>query len=324
MELLSLMNITLFLILTFVFVQALGSITRAKTRSTRLPPGPKPLPIIGNLLQLGDKPHRSLCELAKAHGPLMTLKLGQVTTVVASSAAMAKEILQVHDQSFFNRAIPDAIRAQQHDVNGLPWMPVSTLWRTLRKICNTQLFAPKVLDANQNLRHKKVHELLAHVHKSSLTGQAVDIGSAAFTTTVNLMSNTVFSIDLSDPSSETARVFKETVRNIMEGAGKPNPGDYFPLLRKIDPLGIRRRMTIHFGKILELFDRMMKERLQFRKLPTSAKYNDVFDTLLDIIEENREEVNEVQIQHLLLVIILAINGLLPFSIVIIVCAAFGF
>lgn len=296
------MNSILCVILTCIFVLVVRSITRPKNMSTKLPPGPKPLPIIGNLHQLGDKPHRSLTDLAKIHGPLMTLKLGQVTTIVVSSAAMAKEILQTHDQSFCNRAIPDAIRAQQHDTNALPWMPVSTLWRTLRKICNIQLFAIKILDAKQNLRRKKVHELLAHVDKSSLTGEAVDIGSAAFTTTVNLMSNTVFSLDLADPSSETAREFRETVMNIMEGAGIPNLGDYFPLLRKIDPHGIRRRMTIQFGKILDLLDRMMKERSQFRKLPGSVKNNDVLDTLLDILEENTEEVNRTQIQHLLLVI----------------------
>ncbi|XP_015881978.2 geraniol 8-hydroxylase [Ziziphus jujuba] len=293
------------IILTWIFVQALRSITRGKTRSRKLPPGPKPLPIIGNLHQLGNKPHKSLAELAEIHGPLMTMKLGQVTTIVVSSAAMAKEILQTHDQNFSNRAIPDAIRAQQHDVNALPWIPVSKLWRTLRKICNIQLFSTKILDNNQNLRQRKVQELVADVHKSSLTGEAVDMGSAAFTTTVNLMSNTVFSIDLTDPSSDMAAEFRESVMKIMEGAGKPNLGDYFPLLRKIDPHGIRRSMTIHFGKILDVLDRMMNERLQFRKLPGSSRKNDVLDTLLDIIEENSEEINKFQIQHLLLVLFVA-------------------
>lgn len=50
------------------------------------------------------------------------------------------------------------------------------------------------------------------VHKSCLIGEAVDYGSAAFTTTLNLLSNTIFSIDLADPSSEMAREFKENRR----------------------------------------------------------------------------------------------------------------
>ena len=296
-----LMNIILCLILTCIFLQALRAITRAKTRSTKLLPGPKPLPIIGNLHRLVDKPHRSLTDLAKIHGPLMTLKLGWVTTVVVSSAAMAKEILQTHDQSFSNRTIPDAIRAQQHHTIGLPWIPVSSPWRTLRQICNTQLFATKVLDANQNLRLTKVQDLLAHVNKSSLTNEAIDIGSAAFTTTVNLLSNTIFSIDLADPSSEMAREFKDTMCNIVEVAGKPNLADFFPVLRKVDPHGIKRQMTKQFGRVVDL-DRMINERLELRKLPSSIRHNDVLDTLLDITEENKEEINKPHINRLLLVI----------------------
>ncbi|CAN1257872.1 Cytochrome P450 76T24 [Linum perenne] len=63
----------------------------------KLPPGPARLPIIGNLHNVGEKPHKSLAELASVHGPLMSLKLGQVTTIVASSAEVAKEILHKHD-----------------------------------------------------------------------------------------------------------------------------------------------------------------------------------------------------------------------------------
>ncbi|XP_060674030.1 geraniol 8-hydroxylase-like [Ziziphus jujuba] len=299
------LSIILCIIVTWIFIQALRSISRAKTKSSKLPPGPKPLPIIGNLHQLGNKPHRSLAELAKIHGPLMTMKLGQVTTIVVSSATMAKEILQTHDQSFSNRTIPDALRAQQHDSVGLPWIPVSPLWRTLRKICNTQLFAVKILDGNQNLRKRKVQELLADVHRSSLTREAVDIGSAAFTTTLNLLSNTIFSVDLADPNSEMARDFRETVLNIMEVAGKPNLGDFFPVLRKIDPHGIRRSMTVYFGRVLDLFGRIIDQRLQFRKSPGSIRHNDVLDTLLDITEENSEGINKTQILHLLLVLFVA-------------------
>lgn len=293
----------LYLILTWTLIQTiLYSISRSqKSSRPKLPPGPKPFPLIGNLLQLGDKPHKSLAELAKKHGPLMSLKLGKVTAIVVSSAAMAKEVLQTHDQFLSNRTIPDSIRAYDHHIVGLPWIPVSTLWRNLRKICNTELFANKMLDSNQNLRRNKVQELIGQVHRSSQADEAVDIGRAAFTTTLNLLSNTIFSIDLANPSSEMAREFQEMVCNIMMEAGKPNLGDYFPVLRKIDLHGRRQRMTGYFGKILDLLDNIVNQRLKLRELPGSTTKDDLLDTLLNITEENSEVINKKEIYHLLLV-----------------------
>ncbi|KAM4072700.1 hypothetical protein ACB094_11G158600 [Castanea mollissima] len=223
----------LYLCLSLTIIQALHTIAkRSKSIPKKLPTGPKPFPIIGNLLELGNKPHKSLAKLAMTNGPLMSLKLGHITTVVISSATMAKEVLQTHDQLFSNRSIPDAIRAHKQHELGLPWIPVSSRWRNIRKICDSQLFAHKIVDANQNLRRKKVQELLADVHKSCLTNDAVDIGRAAFKTTLNLLSNTICTVDLADSNSDMAREFKELVWNIMEEVGKPNLADYFPVLRK--------------------------------------------------------------------------------------------
>ena len=240
------------------------------------------------------------------NGPLMSLKLGQITTVVISSATMAKEVLQTHDQLLSNRSIPDAIQAHKQHELGLPWIPVSSRWRNIRKICNSQLFAHKILDANQNLRRKKVQELLADVHKSCLTNDAVDIGRAAFKTTLNLLSNTICSVDLADPNSDMAREFKELVWNIMEEVGKPNLADYFPVLRKVDPQGIRRRMTIYFGNMIELFDSLINKRLLTRKVPDSIRNIDMLNTLLDISEESTGEFDKTQIERLFLVTIFSI------------------
>ncbi|XWS38462.1 hypothetical protein CRYUN_Cryun19dG0133400 [Craigia yunnanensis] len=290
------------LLLFLVLIQAFHLNTRRKGRTDRLPPGPASIPIFGNLFQIGNNPHKTLTKLAKIHGPIMTLKLGQTTTVVFSSATLAKEILQKHDMAFSNRTVPQALRALQHHEAGMPWMPVSTTWRYLRKICNLHIFASQKLDANQYLRRRKVQELLADVHDSCRVGEAIDIGQVAFKTTLNLMSNTVFSIDLADSTSDTALEFRELVQCIEEEIGKPNLGDYFPIpFGNLDLQGIRRGMTIHFGKLMDFFDRMINKRLQLRKTNGYISTNDFLDTLLNISEEDyRAVLNRNQIKHLLL------------------------
>ena len=102
----------LLFLFTFTFVQGLRSLFTSSTKAARhkLPPGPVGIPMFGNLLQLGKKPHQTLATLAEIHGPIMSLKLGQVTTVVMSSAETAKAVLQSHDQFLSNRKIPDAMK----------------------------------------------------------------------------------------------------------------------------------------------------------------------------------------------------------------------
>lgn len=93
----------------------------------------------------------------------------------------------------------------------------------------------KILDANQAIGQLKVQELIADVNESVVKGKVVEIVRAGFKTTLNLFSRTIVSIDLAGPRSEVAREFKNTVWSIMEETEKPNFGDYFPLLRILDP-----------------------------------------------------------------------------------------
>ncbi|KAK1423399.1 hypothetical protein QVD17_18701 [Tagetes erecta] len=261
-----------------------------------LPPGPTRLPIIGNLHMLGDQPHLSLSKLAEIHGPIMSLKLGQITTLVISSAAAAKEVLQKQDLSFSDRHIPDAVHALDHAQYAIVWLPVGKEWRALRRIMNTNIFSINSLQANQHLRNKKVEELIAYCRKASLANDYVDISRAAFRTTLNLLSNTIFSKDLADPNEDSGKEFKEVIENITFETGKPNIVDYFPILKKIDPQGSRRRMTRHLGKVLEMFDELIEERLRMGKL----NQDDVMDVCLKFIQDNPNEINRTHIKCLFL------------------------
>ncbi|KAB0383018.1 hypothetical protein FD755_004935 [Muntiacus reevesi] len=70
----------------------------------KLPPGPTPLPIIGNLIQLNFKDiPASLSKLAKQYGPVYTLYLGSQTTVVLHGYEAVKEALIDQGDEFLGR-----------------------------------------------------------------------------------------------------------------------------------------------------------------------------------------------------------------------------
>ncbi|MFS7965725.1 putative ferruginol synthase [Helianthus anomalus] len=125
-------------------------------RNPRLPPGPYPFPIIGNLLLLTNKPHRSLAALSERYGPLMSLKLGSRTTIVVSSPDIAQEFFQKHDQSFSSRSIPETARVMDHHKYSVAWLPAGDEWRKLRRITKECLFSRHCLDGSQQLRRQKV------------------------------------------------------------------------------------------------------------------------------------------------------------------------
>ncbi|XP_042493890.1 geraniol 8-hydroxylase-like [Macadamia integrifolia] len=290
---------TLVLGILLVLWSLRGWISALSTSHKRLPPGPVPLPIVGSLIELGNKPNESLARLAQTYGPLMTLKLGRVTTVVVSSATMAKEVLQTHDQAFAGRTVLDSVRVLNHHLASMVFLPPSSQWRNLRKLCNNQIFTTQRLHASESLRRQKVRELLAHVRESAQMGRAVDIGQAAFTTTLNLLSNTIFSLDVARLDSETAKEFKAVVWGVLEESGKPNLSDYFPLLRPFDPQGIRRRSKIYFGILYKMFEEMIDKRLKTRASLHSLPNNDLLDALLDQFQDNSSEFGRSDIKSLL-------------------------
>ncbi|PKI49552.1 hypothetical protein CRG98_030045 [Punica granatum] len=269
--------------------------TRLSGRS--LPPGPRPLPLLGNILELGTKPHLALTELARKHGPIMTLKLGSVTAVVVSSREAAKEIFQKNDHVLCGRMIPDAFRAGDHHKHSVVWLPASAKWKGLRRACSMQMFSRQKLERTETLRRRKVDELLNFLHESSARGRAVNVGQAVFTMVLNLISNTVFSIDLACQDEDPAGLhFRDIIWGVMKEGGTPNISDYFPSLWRIDPQGARRRMNGHFNQLIAVFDSIINERTRSRALPGGSRSDDMLDSLLDLgdsSELSREDINHL-------------------------------
>ncbi|XP_058107407.1 geraniol 8-hydroxylase-like [Magnolia sinica] len=290
----------LWILIAWACIHVLFLARKRASCNSKLPPGPIPLPIVGNLFKLGDKPNESLTELAKTYGPLMTLRLGCKTTIIVSSANMAKEILQKNDQACTARNAVDALHALNFNDSSIVWSQPTERWRKLRKISTTQMFSAARLEASKDLRIKIVQDLLAQLHEHRRTEQPVVIREVIFVTIVNLLSNTIFSVNLVDPNSKSAQDFKDIVTGVMKESGRLNLVDYFPMLRAIDPQGIRRRMMDHLGKLFEVFDRMIDERMLSRSMSSDhPRRNDFLDVLLDETEQNGLEIGRDDIKGVL-------------------------
>ncbi|KAL3845159.1 hypothetical protein ACJIZ3_002562 [Penstemon smallii] len=230
----------------------------------------------------------------------MHLKLGTMHTIVVSSPEMAKELIQKHDLAISSRAVPEAARALNHHTASLAWLPVGSQWRTLRKICNENMFSSKQLEASQILRREKLQQLRDYVQGCCSSGRVVSIGEIAFVTSINLISSTLFSMDFAQFGTDSSQEMKEAVQGLMKTHGTPNLADYFPMLKLIDPQGIKRESEVHLGKILATFDEIVSQRLQSRCGVHSPKKDDMLEALLDLNQENDSNFSLHDIKHLLL------------------------
>ncbi|KAI4354929.1 hypothetical protein L6164_003752 [Bauhinia variegata] len=297
--------LALFLSISFLWTCIIFffSLVKPSPTSPKLPPGPQPDPIIGNLLDLvGAKPYQAFANLSKTYGKLMTFKLGSCTTIVISSPEMAKEALHKHNLALSSRTIPDAVKALDHHKLSIVWSPAKAYWRTLRKISAINLFSPKQLDSTQVHRERKVRELLKHVQEKCARGEAIDIGEAVFTTVLNTMSNTFFSVDLAGYSSEFSYEFKDIVVGMALLAGKPNIVDYFPALHMLDPQGIRKKMKDYYHKVFEIFNRIIDQRMQ-KEDPYAG--SDLLASLLNLTKDENSGFTCHDLLHLLMDLFLA-------------------
>jgi cytochrome P450 len=164
----------------------------------RLPPGPRPLPVIGNALDLRrGHLHHTLARLARTYGPIMRLQLGPAPAVIISSLDAAREAFTRQDRSLAERYTVDAVRSLGWADRSLLNMPSSDpLWKLQRGILATHVFSPRSLSAARGVCERKVRDLVAHFRARA--GQEVDVGKALCGGMISLVCSTTFSVDVVD------------------------------------------------------------------------------------------------------------------------------
>ncbi|KAK6935329.1 Cytochrome P450, partial [Dillenia turbinata] len=274
------------LFLTFKFL-----ITSFSSRTLSLPPGPKPWPILGNILQMGKMPHLTITELSKIYGPLITLRLGTQWLVVGSSKEAAEEILKIHDRNLSGRSVPHVFPAKKPEINDLSmgWsFDCGNRWKYLRTVCRSELFSGKAIESQAFIREEKVRELMQYVSK--MEGKRVNIGEIVFTTVYNALSNIMVSRDFMSLEEESAGGgMKGLVRAVMELAATPNISDFYPVLAGLDLQGLHKKSMGLSSKLGEAWKPIIEER---RERGSASKTQDFLDVLLN------NSFTDAQINHL--------------------------
>ncbi|OMO92684.1 Cytochrome P450 [Corchorus olitorius] len=241
-----------------------------------LPPGPKPWPILGNLLEtMGKKPHLALAQLAKLHGPLISLRLGTQLFIVGSSPAAATEILKTHDRQLSGRHIPDVLTifAKKPELNRLAWTDLSDEWKSFRALMKANLFSPNMVDNQSCIREKIVGEMLEYLGRKE--GEVIQIRDAIFVFIFNSLGNYYFSRDFVTFDGEDGKKVSKLIREMIKLSIAPNISDLYPMLSFLDLQGLRNKSNECVRKLRLLWDGYIRDRRISTKLGAASDFLDV-------------------------------------------------
>lgn len=182
----------------------------------------------------------------------------------------------------------------------MAWLPVGGKWRMMRKISREHMLLAQKLEASEDLRQEKLRQLRDHLEESCHETRLVNFEEVGFVTVLNLISVTLFSVDFASfDSGSSHQKMKGIIRGIMKIAGTPNIADFFPILRRVDPQGLKWKAEVYFAKLLNKFDEIISKRLQERV--EGLRRKDLLEVLLDLNEEDDANLSLHTIKHLLTV-----------------------
>ncbi|KAJ1376177.1 Cytochrome P450 [Sesbania bispinosa] len=195
----------------------------------KVPPGPPALPIIGNLHMLGTLPHRTLDSLSKKYGPIMSLQLGQVPTIVVSSSNAAESFLKTHDIVFASRPKVQASELMSYGSKGMAFSEYGPYWRGVKKLCTSQLLSPSKIDLFAPIRREEIGLAVKSLEKSAALGQVVNLSEVV----ENLIEDIVYNMILGRSKYDQFDL-KRLIQEATRLVGAFNLADYVPLLGAFD------------------------------------------------------------------------------------------
>ncbi|CAM0946786.1 unnamed protein product [Alopecurus aequalis] len=255
----------------------------------QLPPGPWQLPVIGSLHHLiGQLPHRAMRDLARRHGPIMLLRLGELPTLVLSSPDAAREVMKTHDLMFATRPLNATMRVVTCDGRDISFAPYGEYWRQLRKIAVTELLTVRRVHSFRAIREEEVAAMLRDVEAAATAAHPVEMRARLSV----LILDTTFRAVMGDRCKQRD-LFLELDTFVRLATGF-NPVDLWPsswLARRLS--GSLRRAEENHTAVSGIINNIIEEHLE-RSKGGGAEAEDMLDVLLKIHKDGVIDMLAVQ------------------------------
>ncbi len=289
-------------------------------------PGPKPLPIIGNVLEVGTNPHLSLTAMSKCYGPVFQIQIGMRPVVVLSGNDVIRQALLKQGEEFSGR--PDLYSSRFiSDGKSLAFSSDQVgVWRARRKLALSALRTFSTVQGESSEYSCALEEhiskeglyLIERLHSVMKTDGSFDPFRHIVVSVANVICGICFGRRYSHDDDELVSLV-----NLSDEFGKivgsGNPADFIPFLRILPSTTMKKFLAINdrFSKLMKkivnehynTFDKVGALRRDYQKafsftihvahqmwILFQNNIRDITDSLIDHCEDRKlDENSNVQV-----------------------------
>jgi cytochrome P450 len=254
-----------------------------QTTKATLPPGPRKLPYIGNLLSLRRNPLGYLQQLQRKYGTMATIHLGKMPVVALFKPEHVRFVLVEHPGNFSNSQIPQ----QDESFGNEGLLTIDGEKHRQQRRAVQPAFHKKVVEGYATIIEQYTQEMLKTWH----AGDTVDLSRAMQELTLRIVSKSLFNIDLSHQLGALGDVF-----NSMIGSQTSMAEDLLNIRIDNPVTGYGKRRAA-----MRQLD-MLIYTLIAQRHDAEYEHNDVLSMLMSAVSGDPEEpqLNEKQIHdHIL-------------------------
>ena len=238
------------------------------------PPGPVPLPILGNILSLSNKPHLNLTEMAKTYGKVFQIYLGSKRVIVVNDGNLAKEILVKQGADFAGRPYVYSGTLYSNNGKSIGFADYTPVLKLQRKICQK---AMNMLSKEEDVICREIEQMAKIIE--SMEGKPYDPHFHIGLVVVNVLCGNNFSTtyELEDNEFRQIIAMNSTFADTLTG----NPADIFWWLKFIPTDKLRRlRQAVKYKD--QLISRHFEEH---KKTFDENNIRDLLDALIKAKKE---------------------------------------
>ncbi|KAI4353200.1 hypothetical protein L6164_002166 [Bauhinia variegata] len=296
----SIWSILLFILVSSTYLtknQHFHLIDKLKKKN-KLPPGPKPWPIVGNLPEmLSNKPvgkwiHNLMNEM---NTETVCIQLGSVHVVVVTSPVIAREFLKTQDAVFASRPTSMSTHIVTKGYLTTALVPFGEQWKKMKKILVKELLSPQKHQWLHDKRMGEADNLVRYVFNQCNDpnkGGLVNVRIAARHYCGNVIRKMIFNkryfgknMKDGSPGFEEVEHVDATFK-VLKYIYAFCVSDFIPCLRAFDLDGHEKILKKALTTLGRYHDPIIHERIKQWKNGTKSTEEDLLDVLIAFRDED--------------------------------------